>query len=317
MLTIESIFSNITSFFYPENTPLDVQSENPIVSDMLGISEESVLSTWTPERPQLTPPESLPSSRGLVSTLRLLNVTDQSRELGDSILETLALRLSNVKEDIRTISAENMKKLKEAAERANASNFWSTLQKIATCLLSALSIVFGVAIAASGGGALIGGAMIASGVLSLANFALSEFGTWDWVADQLAHGNEENKRIIAMILPAAIGIVAGGIGMVGSVHGVATGALQFAEKAVFVAQTAVTLFGAATTLGKGIADARLLWTQADLLKIQAELAIERENFTTPGDEIQGSMNDFKAVKSKTQKAIDMITQSDIQLVRQG
>jgi hypothetical protein len=310
MLTINSIFSDIAAFFSPENTPPveDRAALEPEITD--------AVSPWTPERPQLTPPELLPCSRNSVSTLRLLGVTDESRALGDGLLETFSLRLSNVKEKIRTISAENMQKLKESAERASSSNFWSTLQKVATSLLSALSIIFGVAIVASGGGALIGGAMIASGILTLANFALCEFGTWDWIADQIAHDNEDQKKQIAMILPAAVGLVAAGIGLVGSVHGVATGALQFAEKAVFVAQTAVSLFGAATTFGKGVADARLIWTRADLLKLQAHLTVARENFTSVIDEIRGSMNEFSAVKTKTKKAIERITQSDIQLVKQ-
>lgn len=310
---IHSIFSNITSYFFPE-TEAPGENAAPVISDSIAAAPEASIETWTPERPELAPAEYI---NCFYSPLRLIAVTDQSRELGGNILETLSVRLANVKDKVREISAENIKKLKEAAERANASTFWSTLQKIATCLLSALSVIFGVTLLASGGGALIGGAMIASGVLSLANFALSELGTWDWVAEQLANGNEERKRQIATILPAAIGIVAGGIGLVGSVHGVATGALQFAEKAVAVAQTALTLFSAATDFGKGCADARLLWTQADLMKIQADLTVKQENFDLLADEIKFSMKEFQGVKTKAKKAIEMITQSDMQLVRQG
>ncbi len=45
-----------------------------------------------------------------------------------------------------------------------------------------------------------------------------------------------------MILPASIGILAGAIGLTGSVHGIATGALNFAEKAIFVAQAALARY---------------------------------------------------------------------------
>ena len=225
------------------------------ISDTLGIADHKVVD-WTPERPILTSPHELPPPRDLPrSDYRLLAVTEESRELGDKILNTMTTRLAAIKDHIRAISAENIEKLKEAAERANDSAWWSTLKKIASCLLSALSIVFGVAFAASGGGALIGGAMIASGILSLANFALSEAGTWDWVAKELSNGNEEWRKRLAMILPATVGLLAGGIGLVGSVYSVTTGAVQLAEKAVI--QTAVTLFDGATTLGKGQADARL------------------------------------------------------------
>jgi hypothetical protein len=308
MLTIDSLFSDIAAFFFPESTP-------PVEESDLKKPDAALPPPKEIERPQLTPPELLPCIGSSIGALRLIGVTDESRALGGALLETFSARLAQVKEKISAISADNIQKLKEAAERANSSHFWSTLQKIATCLLSALSLVFGVAIVASGGGALIGGAMIASGILSLANFALSECGAWDWIAGQIAHDNEEHKKKLAMILPLAVGIVAAGIGLVGSAYGVASSAIQFAEKAVSVAQTALALFKATTTFGKGVSDARLLWTQADLVKIQSDLAVEREAFTSIIDEIKGSMGEFNGVKAKTKKAIEMMIQSDIQLVR--
>lgn len=309
------------STFRPTGLQTDLKTEGlpfdrtTVVSDTLGIADHKTID-WKPERPNLTPPHELPPPRGLPwSDYRLLTVTDESRELGNQILDTLSTRMSGIKNKIRDISTENIQKLKEAAERANTSAWWSTLKKIASCLLSALSIVFGVAFAASGGGALIGGAMIASGILSLANFALSEAGTWDWVAKELSNDNEEWRKRLAMILPAAVGILAGGIGLVGSVYSFTTGAVQLVEKAVYVAQTAVTLFDGATTLGKGQADAQLLWTQADLAKIQGLLTAQRTHFDSLLKEIESSLNDFKAVKAKTKKTVQIISQSNIQLVR--
>lgn len=275
--------------------------ENPFAADSLSPSFPLNAENWKPERPQLTPPHSLPASHH-----RLLRVTEESRKLSDNILNNLSTRLDQVKQKTRDISAENMQKLRESAERTKTSNFWSILNKVATCLLSAISFVFGISLLASGGTALVGGAMIASGVLSLANFALTEWGAWDWVADQLAHKNEERKNKIAMILPAAAGIVAGGIGLVGSVHGIASGALQFAEKMAFIAQTALSIFDGVTTLGKGIADARLLYTQADLKMINARSTVEHQNFDSLISEITGSMSDFKSIKALTKRTIQTI-----------
>ena len=178
-------------------------------------------------------------------------------------------------------------------------------------------MVFGISLIATGGGALIGGAMIASGILSLSNFALSETEAWDWVAKQLSNDNEERQKMLAMILPSAIGILAGGIGLVGSVQGIVTGSLQFAEKAIYVAQTALAMFDGITTFGKGYANAHLIWTQADLSKIQADLTVERTHFDAVMREIETSMNDFKAVKAKTKKTIQTLSQSNVQLVRQA
>jgi hypothetical protein len=320
MSSIDSTFLTTSPLFSPHAEPIPEapRSKGVLASDTdtMAPADELCAAEWKPERPLLTPPESLPPPHLQLSDYRLLGVTEVSRELGSKILDTLTLRLQNVKEKIRDFSAENIKKLREASERANTSGFWSILKKVANCLLSAVSIIFGITLFASGGSALIGGAMIASGILSLANFALSELGTWDWVADQLSHDNEDRKKKIAMILPAAFGIVAGGIGLVGSVYSVASGALQFAEKAAFAAEAALSIFGGMTTLGKGIADARLLWTQADLKLIETNLTIARENFSTTIEEVKGSMNDFKNMKAKAKKALDMLIESNIQLVRQ-
>jgi arginine/ornithine N-succinyltransferase beta subunit len=151
----------------------------------------------------------------------------------------------------------------------------------------------------------------------LANFALAELGTWDWIADHLAQGNEEQKRKILMYLPGAIGLLAGAMALVGSVHGIATGALNFAEKALFVAQSFLAIFDGVTTFGKGIADARRIWTQADLSEIQARLVVNQEDFNITLEDVKSSMNDFGDVHKKTKKTIEAIIQSNTQLVRQG
>lgn len=318
MSAIDSIISSISSYFYPEEVPCieAVSPQSSIVYDTVKPSQEVLRSEWTPERPRLMAPSQLPQNQSL-SEYRLLAVTNDTRALGDDILETLSFRLQSVKEKIREVSAENMGKLREAATRASSSDFWGILKKIATSLVSAISAVFGIAILATGGSALVGGAMIASGVLSLANFALSELGTWDWIADLIAHNNDDLKKKLQWILPGAVGILAAGIGIVGSVNGVVSGAMNFAEKAASVAQTGIAIFQSVTTIGKSAADANTLWTKADLKMIQAHLTVERENFTSTIDEIKGSMSEFKGVNTKTKKAIEMIAQSNIELVRQA
>lgn len=283
------------------------------ISDSMLRMDGNIDPVWKPERPMLTSPDALSSSS--YSVYRFLDTTEESRHLGDQILETLGERLNHVKLKIREISTDNIQKLKEAAQRAADSSFWSILNKIATCLLSALSMVFGISLIASGGGTLIGGLMVASGILSLSNFAMSETGAWDWVSKQLASDNEEWQKKLAWILPSAVGILAGGIGIVGSIQSVASGAFQFTEKAVYLAQTVLAIFDAATTFGKGHADAHLIWAQSDVSKIQADLTVERTNFDSVMKEIEGSLSDFRAIKAKTKKIIQTLSKSNIQLTR--
>lgn len=273
-----------------------------------------------PQRPSLPKPgsfnKSSESSLIPLSDRYMLNTLIETQGIGNTLLDTLSLRLGNVKQQIQTLATENLAKLKEAAERAKASDFWSILKKIATALLSAASIVLGIALVAGGGTALIGGAMIASGILSLANFAMTESQSWDWVAKQLSNDNEEWRKKLLLLLPLGFGVLAGGIGLVGSIHSLATGAIPFAEKAIYIAQTALSLFDAGTTFGKGQADARLLWAKADLSWIESQLTGARHNFDGTMRQIESSMSDFKAIKTKTRQAVKTITRSNIDLVRQ-
>jgi len=269
-------------------------------------------STQPPERPLLTPPNALP-----FSDHRLLGIITETSRLGNQLLDTLNTRLSGIKSKIREISAENIQKLQEAAERAEASDFWSLLKKVATCLISVVSMVFGVALLGSGGGALIGGSMIASGILSLANFTLLETGGWDWVAEQIARDNEDLKAKLRMILPGAVGMLAAGIGIAGSVKGIASGAIQFGDKVGLVIEAALATFDGITTFGKGYADAKLLWVKAEHKLIDTKLTIERERYTMTLDEIKSSLEEFKAMNAKSKKAIDTICQLNIQSARQA
>ncbi len=318
MFTLESIVSSINNYFYPEEVPAagPIAPPSPMAHDTVSPASNLLHAEWRPERPRITPPSELPRHSSL-SEYRLLAVTSDTQTLGGAILDTLSYRLQGAKDKIREVSSENMAKLREAAKRASKSDFWSVLKKIATSLLSALSAVFGITILATGGSALVGGAMIASGILSLANFALSELGTWDWIADYIAQDNEDLKKKLAIALPLSVGIVAAGIGLVGTVNGVATGAFNLAEKILSSAHTVVSVSHSVATFAKANADANLIKIQADLKAIQALFTVEQENFTSIINEIKGSMGEFKNIKAKTKKAIEMIAQSNIDLVRQA
>src|ERR1700722_16152196 len=153
-----SHFSPISSFPSMRPVPEALPSEpvhreiGATATDSLEPMHESSREEWKPERPVLTPPDALPhpSPRGRASSAyRFIAVTEESRNLGNKILDTLGLRLETLKQKISEISATHIQKLKESAKRAAESGFWSVLKKIATCLLSAISIVFGVSLVAS------------------------------------------------------------------------------------------------------------------------------------------------------------------------
>jgi hypothetical protein len=261
------------------------------------------------EPPQLIPPERISSGYAL------LNAINGICGLRESMMNTSTLRLETMKTEIEEASAKLMQKLKEAANEAKNNDFWSMLKKVATCLFSALSSILGLAVIGSGGSALVGGAMVASGLLSLANLVLSECEGWDWITDQLAQGSEETKQKLLLFLPAAVGLVAGAFGLVGSVYGITSGALDFTQKIGGIAQTAFALFGGATNLGKGTSDAKLIWVQADLASKEEELKMKQEACGRFTDDVNTTLEGFNRTFQQAKSAIRSLTKTQSQLTR--
>ncbi|MBS0620611.1 MAG: hypothetical protein JSS61_04030 [Verrucomicrobia bacterium] len=288
----------------PSYSPLALEGPQAVQKDS---------TPYTFSRPELVPPDKVQRTSNI--EWRLLAASGELNQLSKSILSTYSVRVDGVKERVKAISAEQIQKLKEAAERASSSNFWSTLSKIATSLLSAFSVIFGVSLISSGASVLVGGAMLVSGILSLTSFALSECGAWDYIAKQIAQDNEDYERRLKIFLPAAVGILAGAVGLVGSVHSVASGSVSFAAKAVFLAEAALTIFGAVTGFGKGVADARLLFSKADLAEIEAKLTVNQTFFDNLSKEIEGSLREFGAIKSRIKKSLQNSMRSTTQLIR--
>lgn len=268
------------------------------------------------DRPKLIPPQiaqkfsSQVTAEPTLSELRFLSAMEAFRSFGDQMLSTLGTRLEVFRLELQEISAENLRNLKEAAEKAKASDFWSLLKKIATALVSALSIIIGVSLVATGVGALVGGAMIASGIFSLANMLMCESGAWDWVAEKLANEDEEKRKMLAIHLPCAVGILAGVIGIFGSAGAFAWSGIDFFDKSVMIAQSTLAIFDGATTVGKGYADANVIWSQADLTKTKSKITIQRQQIENTTKSIEGVLDGLNAANTKASQLIKMAVRSN-------
>lgn len=279
-------------------------SAMPQLADLDAIHHEDRASA-----PYIPTPPKLAGS----SALRLIAAKECSQKLGDDLLNIMTTRLSQSKDLIRSISAEQVAKLRESAERVRSSDVWSTLKKLATCLLSAFSTVIGISILATGGSAMIGGAMLASGILSIANFAMCETHSWDWVAKQLTEKIEDQKKL-AIFLPAAVGIACGAVGIAGAGWQIATNSSLFMTKIMSIAQASLSIFDAATTFGKGQADARLLWTQADLSDIKGKMTIEEAECEALLKGIEGCLSSSRAASTAAGRAVQKIIQTNNSLL---
>jgi hypothetical protein len=237
------------------------------------------------------------------------------RGFGDDMLRTFSIRLSAFREQIQDISKENIQKLKESAERTQTSDTWSLLKKIATSLLSALSIVLGTSVLIAGGPLIVGGAMIVSGILAIANTLMTETGAWNWVAKQLVQHSEEWQNRIALMLPIAVGILTWGIGLLGSGAVLAESGVDFWSKATLIAQTAFATFEGITAIGKGVADGRLVWSQADLIKLKSQMSIVSKQLDQSTKSIEAMFDGLNTHLDKARLFVKMAIRSNQAVVQ--
>lgn len=273
------------------------------------------------DRPTLTPPsfsEDVPSPANppSLSELRFLAAMESFRSFGDQVLSTLGVRLEAFRLQLQDISAENLQKLKEAAENAKSSDFWSLLQKVANCLLSAFSIVIGFSLVSTGAGTLVGGAMIASGIFSIANLLMSESGTWDWVAKKLANEDESKRQMLAMLLPSVVGVLTGVIGVFGSAGAFAWSGIEFIDKVGLLLSSLLSIMSGVTTIGKGYADANLTWSKADLIKIKSQMTVERHLIDNTAKSIEGVLDGMNAAHDKANLFVKMAIRSNEAVVKE-
>ncbi len=288
-------------------SPISVENSLPLpargVSDVLSASRSS--PAISVERPQLTP----------LSEYRCLEMMQQLKDQSDGITLSMTERLKQHKQHLSDVVAKNIQAIKENAERVSASDWWSFLKKSAMALLSAVSIAMGITLIAGGGSALIGGAMIASGILSIANFALSEAGVWDQVARMLEQQDEQRRKKIGMLIPGVIGVLSGAIGLFGGVQSLLYSSHLFVGKVLEIVQAALAGFQGVTTIGKGIADYNLLNSQGQLLGLKGQITIERHSVSLLSRWLENWLSEMKGINAKFKQMANMVIQANQKVVQ--
>ena len=293
-----------------DTTELAAARSSPVASQsgsISSLSKQPVGPTF--DRPVLSPPD------GHMSVLSYLREVAGFQNFGDKYLTAKSNALANTNKEIERLSAENMEKMRDAAGKASTSDVWSFLKKIATCILAAISVVIGISLIATGGGAIIGGAMIASGILSIANLVLSDAGFWEWVAKKLANDNEDKRKMIAMALPAVVGIASGAIGLFGSVGSLLWSSLNFMQQALVVAHAIFGVTDGVTTIGKGVADGQVLFAEADIVQSRLETAQVRFQSENISKAIEEVLNYLGSVQENALGMLKMIIQSNQRIVQ--
>lgn len=259
--------------------------------------------------PKLTHPRAIARTENTSCTeFALIRALGDLHETGQSLIGSFTHSIQEGSTRLRQLSMENIQKLKEAAERTKENGFWSFLQKIGECILAAISTVLGITLVATGAGAVVGGVMIAAGILTLTNFAMRETGSWDWVAKQLAKDRETQDKL-AFYLPLGVGLIAAVLGIGGSLASALWSSLNFAQQALSIAQAAMGVYQGVTSIGKGVTQARVLWTQAELTKIESENTLGRIAFERDTNLLRQIVKKLESAQQTAEQIISLAVDS--------
>lgn len=212
-------------------------------------------------KPELDPPS--PNIWGFVQ------VTLEAEKIANDFIRLDQINMEKNFCHIREWEKKQLIKINESAEHAQSWNFWNFLRDIASLIVAAFSTVIGFFFVTSVGSALVGGALIASGVLAITNFIFQNTDAWDWIAKQIAE-DEQTRQKLKSILPMVVSVVSTTIGIAGSIGAAFFDSLNLTQKLLSIGQTAANFAQGVTTIGSGVSGARMKWTEADLRNIKSE-----------------------------------------------
>jgi hypothetical protein len=285
---------------------------SPHVEDSLGTSDLATWESFKPSMPTLSPPKTAPAPcPNFYATIQtLIGTLEEIHGTGEKIHLSQSKDLGRVRTKLEEAQKQNLEKIKEAAEKTQASGVWAALCSIGAYLLSAFHAVLGVFLF-SEGAALVGGIMLAAGLISIANLAFSTCGFWDWLSKELAQGNKDLEKKLAMILPAVVGITGAALGFVGLGQVWALGnQLDFAQQILRIGQTALGFAQGVSYIGKGVSDYQLKNTHAELVQFQHALARNEYNLESIMSDMQSMMKHLSSCTDSAKRAVQLTIYSN-------
>lgn len=270
--TLESPRKDSISSFATIVKPTLTPPSQPAVQDVLAKAAVVATNTdpkaYSPTRVKIPPPE---GHEGVLGDPRFLNddyaretTPHQLRRLADSLFRSHANHLKSIEGQLAfttdTLIYEKKReaeKLIEAAEKAHESNFWDFLKKIAGAILGVVSIIVGSTLIALGGpiGWAAGSLLIVSGATSITATVLAQVGV--------------NPEVTSII-----GLVAAGIGLVGSVASLFTIAHSLPHLIATIANASFTVGSGITTIGSEEMKRQLSEIDEEMTYIRREISLD-------------------------------------------
>lgn len=256
------------------------------------------------EKPVLLPP----------SKVRLAELAKLLEEAQEKIVKAFCERLEAMTNESNQKASEYQKQLKENSDRTDTNLSWSFLKKVWSAVFSAVTALFGV-FNLTGGNAVIGAALIVSGTLSLANLICSEMGVWEEVAKKLAEDDKEKQKQIAFALPLAVTIVSAGLALFGGAYNFAQTQTFFSKQLGFALVASLSILNSIVEIGQGMTQARLVYSQADLLKIQTALESTHIQTKMCSDTLGSFFTNTQGLFGSLSRVMEMAAQTNLSLLQ--
>ena len=112
--------------------------------------------------------------------------------------------------------------------------------------------------------ALVGAALIASGLLAITNFVFEQTDLWDSIAKQLAGNDQELEKNIRSMFPAALSLVSTVLALGGTATAVYLHSMDLTQKLFSYAQSASNLIQGTLVIGTGVQESRAKFIEIDL-----------------------------------------------------
>lgn len=195
-------------------------------------------------------------------------------------METSATKMMRTEEDgidwicgwIDSLSEKIIEHIRDAAEVFKNRESWSILAKVASGILAGISVVFGVSLLTTpAGGVLVGGLLIASGVLSIVNLILEETKVWDTVAEKIAGDDKKLRDQLKVWIPAGVGMLSMLVGSAGSIGAVFMGAFTMTHQMLMAGKTVAEIGKHISQMAEGVANSKMINAQAETQHMQTQV----------------------------------------------
>jgi hypothetical protein len=272
-MAIQQITSSL-----PVQAPRAAYANAPIkAQDSYGVSslEKSALSKES--SPLFSPPKLIP--------ILHLQAMEKTYQIATELTETACEAITSSSEKIQSKMTEKALALQKVAQRTIQEEAWSILQMVGTCVLATYNIALGFEMLSSS--PLLGGIIIAAGILSTANIAIEKTQGWNFIAEKLAKDNEDLRKQLLLFGPTVLNSLSLALSVLGTQ---VANIPPDTEKAL---KQALDVYGAFTLVGEGSNEILLIQSQKNLAAIQEEIFQEnlrREDILSWLADLQKQMN---------------------------